>query len=62
LMECVGLCVIFMIANVGLCVGIVFLIRGLTSTFVSPYIASDLTLVTVSALQGFVFRLWWRSA
>ena len=59
-MECVGIFVVFLAANVSLGVVVVLLVRTLTSTFVSLYAISDMTLFLASAFQAFVFRLWWR--
>ena len=58
-MECVGIFVVFLAANVSLGVAVVLLVRTLTSTFVSLYVISDMALILASAFQAFVFRLWW---
>lgn len=61
-LECIGTCILFIGLNVALGVMLVFLIRGFTPWFIAPYVVSDLMLVVLSVVQGFVFQTWWRSA
>jgi hypothetical protein len=58
--ECLGVFALFLVLNVVLGVTFVLLTRGLTNYFVSMYPLGDSTLVFLSAVQGFVFQLWWR--
>jgi len=57
--ECVGASVVFFAINAGLGVTVVFLVRG-AFAFLSLYAVTELMLVFLSAVQGFVFQLWWR--
>ena len=61
-LECIGASVVFLVVNLGLGVGLVLVIRGLTPWFVSLYEVSDTLFVFFAILQGFIFQLWWRSA
>jgi hypothetical protein len=60
-MECVGVFILFLLVNTAVAFGLVLATRVTSSTFVSLYIVGDITLIFVSAFQGFLFRLWWRS-
>jgi hypothetical protein len=57
--EAVGLAVLFLVANLGLTVFALALVRGVAGHFISVYAIDDLTLVSASLLQGVVFRWWW---
>jgi len=59
MIECFGASLIFFAVNLG--VGIIGLLaaRALTREFVSLYMASDVTVLIFSVLQGLVF-VWWR--
>jgi hypothetical protein len=59
-LECVGLAMAFLIANVAIGAGVILATRGLTGQFVSVYLVRDDTLVLVSGLQGLLFWTWWR--
>lgn len=59
-LECVGLGMAFLAANVAIGVGGILVARAMTGHFVSVYLVSDETLVLVSGLQGLVFWSWWR--
>jgi hypothetical protein len=61
-LECLGMTVIFVLLNVVLGAVCVLAIRGLTTSFVSLYMFSDLALVLLSLLQGLAFRWWWQLA
>jgi hypothetical protein len=58
-MECVGLCVVFLVINVAIGVTLVLVGRGLSGQFVSVYFVNDVTLVLISGLQGLLFWSWW---
>jgi hypothetical protein len=58
-LEAVGLGALFLVANLGLTVLGLALIRGVAGHFVSAYAVDDLALVSASLLQGMVFRWWW---
>src|SRR5262245_10760948 len=60
-MECLGIFIVFLGVNVCLGLGAILLVRSVTQIFVSLYVMDDVTLIVLSALQGFIFRLWWRS-
>ena len=60
LLECIGASAVFLVSNVLLGVVIIFVIRRFTSVFLPLYQLQDLTLLALSAMQGFVFQLWWR--
>ena len=58
-LETIGLGVLFFAANVALTVLPLLAARAWTGRFVSVYGLDDITIATVSLLQGLVFR-WWR--
>jgi hypothetical protein len=62
MLECIGASTVFLVFNAILGAAIILLIRTLTTRFVDLYELEDLSLLILSTLQGFVFRLWWRSA
>jgi hypothetical protein len=57
--QCVGAFIAFLVLNLTIGVGLIFLIRGVWRFF-PLYTLADEALFIVSALQGFVFQLWWR--
>jgi hypothetical protein len=59
-LECAGLTVIFLVANVALGVVGVLVARALTGRFVSFYIFPLLILTIFSALEAALFAWWWR--
>jgi hypothetical protein len=59
LLETVGTSAVFLVANLGLAVGVVFMIRAGSGHFVSLYAIDDIALAGASLLQGFLFRWWW---
>jgi hypothetical protein len=58
MLEGVGLALIFFMANVAVGMTVVFAGRLLTRSFVSLYLADDMTLLVFSLLQGLTFQ-WW---
>ena len=59
LLETIGISAVFLLANLGLAVVVVFTIRTGSRHFVSAYTIDDIALVVASLLQGFLFRWWW---
>jgi hypothetical protein len=59
-LECIGLAVAFLIANVAIGIGLILTGRALSGQFVSAYLVRDDALVLVSGLQGLIFWSWWR--
>jgi hypothetical protein len=59
-LECVGLAVVFLIANLAIGIGLILAGRAVSGHFVSAYLVRDDALVLVSGLQGLVFWSWWR--
>jgi hypothetical protein len=60
MLECVGIATLFLGVNTVLGLVLIFMIRGVTSQFVSLYMLAPFFLIVVSILQGFIFGLWWR--
>jgi hypothetical protein len=58
-LETVGLCVLFLAANVGLSLCAILVGRAWTGWFVPVYALDYMTLAGVSLLQGLLSR-WWR--
>jgi hypothetical protein len=59
-LECVGLAVAFLIANVAIGIALILAGRALSGQFVPAYLVRDDTLILISGLQGLVFWSWWR--
>ena len=57
-LECLGLVVIFFVANLSVGAALILGLRGLSGRFISVYIVDDVTLVILSILQGVVFHRW----
>src|SRR5689334_10443427 len=55
--ECIGAFIAFLLLNLSVAVGVIFLIRSLWHFF-PLYTITDVALFMISALQGFVFHLW----
>ena len=58
-LECAGLTVLFLAANLAVGGAAVLGLRVVTGGFVSVYALNDVTLVGLSALQALAFA-WWR--
>jgi hypothetical protein len=58
MLECIGVILVFFVAN--LTIGLVAILvgRSLTGAFVSTYSMSDVVLLVVSFLQGLIFHCW----
>ena len=59
MLECVGVTLVFFLVNLAAGMAVVLLGRHLTGRFISLYLASDVTLLVFSLLQGLTF-VWWR--
>ena len=57
-LECLGLVVIFILANVAVGTVVILGVRALTGWFLSVYIVNDATLAILSVLQALVFHRW----
>jgi len=57
-LECLGLVVIFFLANFAVGTALILALRGLTGRFISVYIVNDATLAVLSLLQALVFHRW----
>ncbi len=57
-LECIGLTVVFLCANVTLGLSAILISRTLSAPFMSVYVLSDMSLVVLSALQGILFGCW----
>lgn len=58
-LDCAGLTVIFLVANVTLGVALILGLRAVTGQFVSAYLINDASLAVLSLAQAVFFR-WWR--
>lgn len=59
MLECVGVTLVFFLANLAAGMAVVLLGRLLTQRFISLYLANDVTFLVFSLLQGLTFE-WWR--
>jgi len=57
--QCVGASIAFFIFNMSIGVVLIFAIRS-AGHFFPLYTLADTALVILSAIQGFIFHLWWR--
>ena len=58
MLECLGMMLVFCMANAALGVVAILGGRSLTGVFVSTYGMSDVTLVGISFIQGLLFYCW----
>jgi hypothetical protein len=58
-LETIGLAVVFLGGNLGVLMLAIPLARFATGGFVPVYVVDDVTLSTVSLVQGLLFRWWW---
>jgi hypothetical protein len=56
--ECVGLTLTFFLLNMAVAMFVILAGRSLCGRFISIYIASDITLLIISALQALTFHAW----
>ncbi len=61
-LECVGLALVFLAANLAVGGLLVLGYRGLTGRFLTIYAINDLTVALLSVLQAILLRWWWESA
>jgi hypothetical protein len=59
LLDWIGLFTLFLVANLGIGVALILLVRGFTPSFVSLYELQNLLLLVLSGVQAFVFQQWW---
>ena len=57
-LECLGLVVVFFLANFVVGTALVLGLRAVTGRFISVYIVNDATLAILSLLQALVFHRW----
>jgi hypothetical protein len=57
-LECLGLIVIFLAANLAVGAALILGLRALTGRFISVYFVNDATLAILSLLQALVFYRW----
>ena len=58
--EYVGMFVLFFVANLGLGLLIVILLRTFSERFFSLYVLGNIFLLILSAVQAFVFQFRWK--
>src|SRR5215471_5443048 len=61
LFDWAGLFVLFFCGNLALGLVVIFLLRGITRRFFALYGLENFLLLILSAVQAFVFQMWWRS-
>jgi len=59
MLECIGTILVFAAVNLAVAATLILSLRGLTKTFVSLYLASDVAWLGLSVVQGLLFQ-WWR--
>ena len=57
-LECLGLVVVFFLANFAVGTALILGFRALAGRFISVYIVNDATLAVLSLLQALVFHRW----
>jgi hypothetical protein len=57
-LELIGISALFFVVNVAVGMLAIGAVRGLTSTFVSIYHVSDVSLLVLSLVQGLLFGGW----
>ena len=60
MLECIGMALVFFIANLGLGIVLILAFRTLTPRFAPLYLANDVSLLVFSLAQGLTFCWWWR--
>lgn len=58
MLECIGLTLLFFVANLVVGIISVLTVRRLTGGFVSIYLLNDVALLVMSLLQGLTFHCW----
>jgi hypothetical protein len=59
-LECVGLSLLFLLANLLIGVILVLALRFFTGRFVSMYVLNDVAIGVLAVLEAVIFRWWWR--
>lgn len=59
LLDWIGLFTLFLVANLGIGVVLILLVRGFTPRFISLYELQNLMVLVLSGVQAFVFQQWW---
>lgn len=57
-LECIGVALLFMIANTALGFALILALRAAGGTFVSLYVVSDPSVAILSLLQAIAFQTW----
>ena len=60
LVDCMGVCVLFLAFNIFAGGLTILLIRSLTPISVSLYTLDNIVLPVLSVVQGLIFRFWWQ--
>ena len=60
LVDCMGVCVLFLTFNIVAGALTILLIRSLKPIFVSLYTLDNIVLPVLSVVQGLIFRFWWQ--
>ena len=60
LIDCMGVCVLFLAFNIVAGALTILLVRSLTPIFVSLYTLDNIVLPVLSVVQGLIFRFWWQ--
>jgi hypothetical protein len=58
-LECLGLAVVMLAANVTVGMIVVLALRAVTGSFISLYPNADLTLLVLAFVQALVLQAWW---
>lgn len=58
LLECIGVALMFMVANTALGFALILAVRTVGRTFVSLYVVSDASVAILSLLQAIAFQAW----
>ena len=61
MLACIGVTVIFLVANLAAAMLMILADRVLTGGYVSLYLANDVVLLVLSLLQALTFQ-WWRES
>jgi hypothetical protein len=61
-LDVTGMSALFFVLNLALGALAILAVRNLTTTFVSLYLLSDVSLLLLSAVQGLVFECWRRES
>jgi len=59
-LECIGMAIVFLVANLGFGMLLILAFRTLTPRFAPLYLANDVSLLVFSLLQGLTCCWWWR--